>query len=96
MLINVSGPVTKINGDIIPADKEGTPLTVRNVIVNALVALQEGDKAEEKLDKFFLARKIQQANSEVDLTAEDIVLIKKTVGPLYSPEAVGAVWEILT
>lgn len=95
MKVDVSKQIYHINGDLIPSDEKGTPLTVKIAIIRALVALKQDDKAEDKVTKFFLARKIQESEGEIDLTAEEIVLIKNSVGTMFSPEVVGTVWETL-
>ncbi|MBI3677405.1 MAG: hypothetical protein HY243_12400 [Proteobacteria bacterium] len=95
MRINISGNVRNLNGEDVT--EEGVPLTIRAVIVNSLLGQFQAEiiSGVEKLRRFKLAEKISGNASEVDLTAEDVVLIKDQVAKHYSPLAVGRVYERL-
>jgi hypothetical protein len=72
------------------------PLLLDKVCVNALLqeVPNEQTTGEAKLLRFKLAKKIYGV-SEVEVTAEEIVLIKDRVGKQYLPLIVGQVYEIL-
>lgn len=75
---------------------EETPLTIRDVISIALNSQfrDEVFTAEKKAQIFQLSLKIYKDN-EVNLTAEEIVLIKEQVGKIYNPLVYGRVSEII-
>jgi hypothetical protein len=72
------------------------PLLLDKVCVNAVLSEIPDEKTtgESKLLRFKLAKKIYGA-SEVEVTAEEIVLIKDRVGKQYLPLIVGQVFEYL-
>ncbi len=72
-------------------------ITLRHVCVEALncfLASDKAVKAEEKVKLFTLAIKIQEHNG-VDLSAEDVVLLKKRIGEQCRPLVVGRAFELL-
>jgi len=76
---------------------ENEPMTIRVTAVKSLTAVFRDEQdlpGEEKVRRFHLALKITD-ESEPDLKAEDVVLIKKMVGKMYGPVVVGRVWAIL-
>lgn len=76
---------------------ESTNVTLKICLINALLSPLGQGKTEagtEKLKKFNLAKKIND-NKEVDLSADDIVLLKNRVGEVYPPLIVGQVYELL-
>lgn len=79
-------------------NKTGRPaLTLKRAMVNALQAMFEDERqleGEKKLERWKLAMKIH-LGGEIDLTAEEIVLVKRLVGKLYGPSVVGPVWTAL-
>lgn len=65
--------------------------------VNALNLLFEDEKGlsgDDKFKRYKLSLKID-SDDEVDVTAEDIALIKKVVGKGYPPNIVGIVYDTL-
>lgn len=82
--------------DILESDDEGAlPVTLRKVCTSALLTTGRQELTEkEKVNQFFLAQKVALTR-EVELTPEDVVLLKRSVGKLYPPLVVGRVFEIL-
>lgn len=68
--------------------RDGGPcMTLGSVIFQSLLATyndEPGITGEEKFNRGRLAQKIQDQKA-VDLTAEEVVLVKKLVGKLYTP-----------
>ena len=65
--------------------------------VNALNALYEDEKGmggDEKFQRYKLSLKIDE-KEEIDVSVEDVSLIKKLVGKAYPPATVGLVYEAL-
>lgn len=82
-------PVTQSSGD-----GPATILKLGDVVLNAMLALDENDTAETKVKKFRIAVKTQ-AGGKCELSPEEVVLIKQCVGKFYNPLAVGRVYELL-
>ena len=100
MTPNPESPVTK-TVDSPLCDLTGKPLkepggaspTVKDVVVNALITATEGTPtATDKFARYQLARKIAKGG-DVDLTPEDLTLVKLVVGQVYGPLVVGQVFE---
>ena len=72
-------------------------LTLKDVCMNALLAFDPNGKmtGKDKFERYSTAVKLQEAETEVELGAEDVVKIKECVGILYSPLIVGQVWNML-
>jgi len=93
VLTNLSGEALKDTN----TKGEAVDATLEMCLINALLAPMGQGKTEagtEKLKKFNLAKKIND-NKEVDLSADDIVLLKNRVGEVYPPLIVGQVYELL-
>jgi len=76
---------------------EAVDATLKMAVVNALLAPQkEQESGVDKIKKYELAKMVFKAEGEVDVTAEDITLIKKAVEKAFpSPIIVGQVNEML-
>jgi hypothetical protein len=79
------------------------PLTLRTVCVNSLLASESGSSmgsqaqisGEEKVKRYELARRIHASTAPLDMTSEEIVLLKRMVQLTYVTLVVGQVWEML-
>ena len=75
-------------------------LTLREVITNSLLAPPpqgQRDQMEgaEKARRYFLAIEIYTEKNQVELSVDDIKLIKDEIGRVYPPLIVGQAYEIL-
>ncbi len=92
-LKNFGGEVLKDNdgkGNVIDA-------TLKNAIVNSLLAPLTQGKSEigvDKVKKYELSRRIYEMD-EIELTPEEIVLIKERVGEVFGAIVVGQVYNLL-
>ncbi len=80
-----------------PYYQKKVSVTLQSVCVNTLLATTQKDaniSGTEKLKRFNLASKIQ-ANDSVDLTAEEITLVKKRIGEISVPLVIGKAYELL-
>ncbi len=73
--------------------------TLKYIVLEALQMIfndEQGLSGEEKVKRWLLAVRIE-ATSEIDLdlTVEEIALIKRLVGKAYGPLIVGQTWEML-
>jgi len=97
MKINVDQTLKTLDGKtMMDADSSGNAVeaTVKTLLVNAVLAPTKDEKGVDKVRKYELAKMIFKGG-EVDLTPEDIVLIKKQVGDNFAPIVVGQVFEML-
>lgn len=91
MKIDFTPLVTNIDGTKL----DGAP-SVRDACVTALTTSMEGDHALASTQKFqfgLLAQKIALGEDVVDVTAEEITVLKDRVGKGYSPVVVLFVWQ---
>ena len=73
-------------------------MTTGRAAVNALLAAVRGEviSGEEKLNRYELAKSIYEAKgSEIEVTAEQIVLIKKCINMVYGPLVYGQCCHML-
>jgi len=72
-------------------------ITLRSVCIGALTGTLEADrtmKGPDKIKQFTLAVRIQE-QEEVDLASEDVTLLKKRIGNMYTTLVVGRAFELL-
>lgn len=98
MLIKVTQTLKTLGGQTmqdVDENKEVIDATLRTAIVNALLAPTKGQESGvEKVKKYELAKKVYQVD-EVELSAEDITLIKSRIGDTFSSLIVGQCFEML-
>jgi hypothetical protein len=97
MLINTNTVITNLTGDVmkdVGPDGETSDATLKSTIVNALLSPVQKENGLDKVKKYELAKKVYEAD-EVELTAEEITLIKARVGDAFIPMVVGRVFEML-
>lgn len=97
---NLNQPINDMNGIPItePHAEGARTVTVKKIAVDALLANYEDERnlsGEDKVKRFRLAQKIHVAEDEIEITAEEISLIKRLVGKGYAPLAVGQVFDLL-
>lgn len=99
MNINVETPIADMDGKpIVVAD---AVLTLRKICVDALLAQHPSEqppRAEpdgtEKLRRFLLAKRISET-ANVEMTVEEVSLVKKLVGMAFNPLVSGQAWLML-
>ena len=102
MKINFDSEILDLENKPITETVEGKVVnsTLKKICVNALMANLPTpqnvpqETGMEKFKKFNLSKKIY-SGGEVEITAEDITLIKKEVGLCYSAVIVGPVYNLL-
>ena len=86
-----------LDGEEIP-DVKGKTATLRGLAIDALLAQYQDEQnlgGEEKLKRWELASKIKNSPDPVEVSAEEVVLIKKLVGKAYGVLVVGQAWKYL-
>jgi hypothetical protein len=73
---------------------EALPITLRRACVEALMVPREGESGEEKFKKFAIATKIHKEDT-VDLSPEEITVVKASIGHWGGPLIVGQAFQLL-
>ncbi len=101
MKVKVNVTLKTIDGnEMKDVDGEGKAVdaTLKLAIVNALLAPAQNEKGVDKVRTYELAKKVYSVDGDelVELSAEDITLIKEKVGETFpSPLVVGQVFDLL-
>jgi hypothetical protein len=95
----------KINFNQLILDEQDKPikvadkpdLTLRDICINSLLSVQQEDKEKEKFERFEIFQKIKKPDDEgfVELTTNEIVVIKKVVGIFQPPLLLGQAFNML-
>lgn len=96
MLVKLDTPILDIEGNPVRDGEE--ELTVRKCLVGSLLNSPDQHQVDgaEKHKRFVLALRVQNHKDEsINLTAEQIVLLKKVAGHSFSPLLVGRLYEVL-
>lgn len=82
-----------------PKFKVGPPLTLKKVCIDALIANYQDEQnldAAKKTERGWLAQKIWNATDQtIDLSAEEVALIKSLIAKRYNPLIVVLAWGAL-
>ena len=100
MLVDVTKELKTYTGQtMMDSDGQGNavPATIKLVLISVLNIPVQTDKLMQKLAKDELTRKIFKAEKEVELTAEDVVMIKGCMenATMLTPVVVGQTLRIL-
>lgn len=104
-----SAGASEISFSTVILDMEGKPIvdqgvetTLGKYVIAALLAVYQDEPnlaGEEKVKRFVIASKIQSAagtpGQKVDLTVDEIALVKKLCGKAFAPMVVGRLWALL-
>ena len=102
MKINFDSPIVNLNGETMKSlvDKKKVDSVLNNICTDALLTSVPTpqnapvETGRDKFKKFNLAKKIHNGG-EVELTAEEVSLIKDQVGLCYNSLMVGLAWDLL-
>jgi len=98
MLIQVDTPLKNMDGQVMK-DNDGAgnavDATLRVAMINAILSPVEREAGTEKVKKYELARRIHSAKSEVELSIEEVSLIKERIGDVFPILIVGQIFDIL-
>jgi len=87
VLKRLNTPIKDLDNKDITDPANGKTANLKDSVTTALLFQDQNTgqlTGEEKLKRFALAKKVHDAPETVDLTAEDIVLIKDCVNKLYT------------
>jgi len=71
--------------------------TLKMAIINALLSPVQKESGVDKVNKYELAKRVYSTTVDelVELSAEDITLIKNRIGEVYPPLIVGQIYNLL-
>lgn len=94
MKIDMSQTLLDLGG--LPLRNNDEILTLGSVSIEALVLVQRDDRVNggEKFKRYQIAQKIH-GKDLIDLTLDEIVLIKDLIGKAYGPAVVGPAFNLL-
>jgi len=96
MQINPEQVFQTLDGKHIEDPQNKKPLTLKDICVSALLGnYDEKIDGTEKVKRYMLATEIYKAKGNIDLSAEDISLLKKLIAIAFSTLVTGQAWEIL-
>lgn len=96
MTIDFTQKLYGLDGTVLKDGENEVSLAI--IVSNSLLAALPSDSnmsAKSKVDLFRLAQKINLNPASVELTSEEVSLVKDRVGASYAPLVVGLVWSIL-
>lgn len=82
--------------DPTPENKERTvEATMADVIQAELLREDPTGLPTERFESYLIAKRIKKGSGEIDLTVEELALIKKISGKNPNPLIVGRIWEMI-
>jgi hypothetical protein len=76
-------------------DTKGTPRLLKNVCLDTILMPSEADDEKAKLMKYDIYKKLFAAKEEVELTAEEISMVKKCIGKFQPQLIMGQCFELI-
>ena len=96
MKIKINKEIKGVDGinSIINSDTKKA-LTLKDVCINAVLMPMQEDDWKKKFEKWEIFKKLRDAKEEVDLSVEQISIIKNAVGKFQPPLIMGQVFEMI-
>lgn len=99
MKLDFSQILRDLDGKELVEKPESRPIILRVLAVNALMATFEDERnlsGEEKVKRYDIAFLVHNSKDEpVEMSIEDVALIKRLIGRSYGPLLVGQAWKML-
>lgn len=97
---NLNVVLKTLDGQPLKEDHNGavSDVLLSRLAVNALLVNYPDEQSlsgEEKVKRFKLAQQINDADGDVEVTAEQVALLKSLIAKGYTPLVVGQAYEIL-
>jgi len=93
--INFKVGLKNIKGKVLKDNEKN--VTLEDISINALLGNYKDENIDgnEKLKRFNLATRINEANGELELENDDVTLIKDVIAKGYSTLVTARAWQIL-
>jgi hypothetical protein len=92
----------KINETLLGVDgvqplqgEQGRNLTLKDICISSVLTPMQDDTQEQKFKKWEIFKRLRDADAIVELSAEEISIIKKAMGKLSPPLVMGQCFELL-
>ena len=101
MKVDLNKPILDLLGDPVKISvikgKSEEVWTIKRAVCDALMQQYQAEitTGDQKLARYSLALKIHESNGEIDLKAEQIVLMKEVANLAYAPLVYGRICEML-
>jgi hypothetical protein len=98
MKVKINEKLVGVDGKTpLPSKAEFGPyLTLKEICIRSILSPIETDKDMEKMTKYDLFKKFRDCKTnEIDLKAEEVVLLKKAIGKFQPPLILGQCYELL-
>lgn len=76
-------------------DEKGNNLTFKLVAINSILRPMQNDDEKVKVNKYEIYEKLRNANVEVELSVDDITLLKKCIGLVQPQLIVGQCFKMI-
>jgi hypothetical protein len=94
MKIKINMPMLGVN--LIPIKEDGKIITLGEICIATLLAPVQGDDEKVKLEKWDIYKKFRDCKGDtLDLTTEEITLLKRVIGKIQPQLIVGQTFEII-
>lgn len=93
---NFSAAIKNLDGK--PLKEGDKEVTIGSIAVNALLTPYEDERnlsGDDKVKRFRLAQAIHGADDEIEVTAEQVTLLKTLIAKAYTPLIVGQAYDLL-
>ena len=97
MKINLDYTFHQLSGEPVRWKDDTQDLTLKTVLAESLLSSYKDEQIEgaEKASRYKLAMRIFKANDDVELSAEEIVLLKRLIAKMFSVLVTGQAWEYI-
>ena len=95
MKIDITQKIMRIDDKPFENPETKLPYTLKDVMIEAVLAPKEKDSEKEKYDKYDLYKKLKVANKEADLTVDEVSKIKKLIVEIKPPLVCGQTRDML-
>lgn len=96
MKIKINQTLKGVDGkQELPNVDEKRPLTIKDVCISALLTPIDGEDEKSKFSRWEIFKLLREATDQVDLTLEQLSLVKKYVGKFQPPLIMGQVFDLI-
>jgi hypothetical protein len=76
-------------------DEKGHDLTFKMVAINSILRPVQADDEKVKMNKYEIYVNLRDAKTEVELTVDQIALLKKSIGAVQPPLIMGQCFNLI-
>lgn len=95
MKIKINEKLKDATGEDIQPDVTKPAMTLRDVCVSSILYPVADEDQAKKYGKWEIFKKLRDAKTEVELTVEDIAIIKTAIGKFQPPLIMGQCFDLI-